>query len=283
MSKEAITRAFGKAKLWAIRNKSDIFMVTGFILDLTGTAWLTKSVYDCHDDIEEHKVKVKKARTKKEKNKVTLNTAKKVAKKTVLPAAVKLTGDAFIVASKAVDKKTIGGLTASVSSLSMAYASARQRVAEAEGEDKAAEYFDGVKEKTVVDSEAGGVTKEYEVNEERGDYSAIFDSANSTGWIDNAYVNKKTIQDVERYANFKLRKNGYVFVNEIRKDLKLPLTATGYIAGWIYDPDFKGEKQIDFGLGRKENKRFMEGLETVAILYFNCEPNIMTKLNLQKY
>lgn len=281
MGKEQIMRTLGKAKLGVIRHRSDILFIAGLGLDIAGDALLVKATYDSYGDIRNHKKKAKKLETKKEKGKLALETTKKLGKRYAPALIVKAAAFGCLGGSKVVDKKTITGLSATVGSLSATLASARKKVAEADGEEKAAEYFDGVKEKEVVE-EDGSVTKEFEVDP-KSEFVMIFDACNSTAYVHgNNYANRKQVEDVERWANSKLKRDGFLFVNDVRKDLAFEITEAGQIAGWIYDPE-NPDKQIDFGLDRPENRRFMDGSEDVAIIFLNCQPNILTKLHLEKY
>lgn len=119
-----------------------------------------------------------------------------------------------------------------------------------------------------------------------GDYSPFvkfFDEA-SVNWDKNPDINMAFLMQEQKYANMLLRSRGYLFLNEVLERLDIPVTEIGHDAGWVYDAhDPENSMEVDFGVfnsiripGRAnyENRRFVNGYENVAILEFNCLPNI---------
>lgn len=285
MNTTKLTRALGKAKLFVIRHKNDIMFGVGMAADAVGTGLMVKGAVDSAETFKSHKARMEAAETKEEKRAVLKETVGTGVKKMGVGAAVKLTGDVLVVCSKVGDKKIIAGLGASVAALSAEHAKVKKHVMDEFGEEKWEEFTEASpKEKEEVNEETG----ETEVKVDTADlaeksmpYMKIFDGANSTSWERSPYANKKFLEDLQRWCNNRLQAQGYLFFNDVLKDLGMDIVKTGYTAGWLYDDDHMD--YVDFGLGDKINQRFMFGSEPVAILKFNCRPDIMTGMVCEAY
>lgn len=76
-------------------------------------------------------------------------------------------------------------------------------------------------------------------------YSRFFTDC-CRAWSEDPVANVNFLQIIERYFNEKLKEDGYVFLSDIYRYLKIPLTKICIITGWIYDKN--KTKQIDFHL-----------------------------------
>lgn len=105
------------------------------------------------------------------------------------------------------------------------------------------------------------------------DHVRVFDEA-CYGWERNHEYNLRFIRCQQQYANDILNKKGFIFLNEVYTMFGLPPSKAGQIVGWI-----KGEgKFVDFGLESKLNERFMNGDINTAVLEFNVDGEILSKL-----
>ena len=109
-------------------------------------------------------------------------------------------------------------------------------------------------------------------------YSVFFDSGN-IGWSKNAELNKVFLIQQQEAANFRLKTQGVLTLNEVYEMIGAPKTAFGQIAGWVYTGDgTAGDDYVDFGLTNpyNENARdFMNLREKVFLLEFNCIGNVL--------
>lgn len=131
-------------------------------------------------------------------------------------------------------------------------------------------------------------TKETEVKTESGKsgvetvsrYARFFDDG-CTSWTVNAEYNLILLRDVQRYCNMLLQMQGYLFLNDVYEKLGIPKTKAGQIVGWIYDPDRNdfGDNFVDFGLQDERNRDFVNGLGNVALLDFNVDGEIISRLD----
>lgn len=67
----------------------------------------------------------------------------------------------------------------------------------------------------------------------------VVKSFNSTNpfWRDNVESNKKLVDAVLNYCYEKFRVRGYLFLNEVYRELGFPATMEGQMAGWIYSKE----------------------------------------------
>lgn len=162
----------------------------------------------------------------------------------------------------------------------------RKRVKERFGEEVDRELKHNIKAKTVEVIEANEdgkeevKTKTIEVmgNEDISEFAVFFDEA-SPYWVKNAEYNKIFLRAQERYANEKLKANGFLYLNEVYEALGIPRTAAGQQVGWVYDEKNPiGDNYVDFGLydiSRPATRDFINGYEKVILLDFNVDGNIL--------
>ena len=83
-------------------------------------------------------------------------------------------------------------------------------------------------------------------------------------------------------ANRKLRKKGYLFLNDVYDMLGVPNTYIGQFAGWVWDPaNPQIDSYVDFGLYDEMNPQkvaFLQGDEYSIVLDFNVDGNIIDKV-----
>ena len=84
----------------------------------------------------------------------------------------------------------------------------------------------------------------------------------------------------QNYANEKLQKQGYLFLNDVYDMLGIPKTKAGQVVGWVYDeahPDIY-DNFVDFGIYDLYNEKardFVNGREKSILLDFNVDGNIL--------
>lgn len=109
-------------------------------------------------------------------------------------------------------------------------------------------------------------------------YSVFFDDGN-LGWTKNAELNKVFLIQQQEAANFRLKKEGYLFLNDVYEMVGAPKTAYGQIAGWVYTEDGSaGDNFVDFGMFEIHNEKardFINLREKTILLDFNCIGNIL--------
>lgn len=109
------------------------------------------------------------------------------------------------------------------------------------------------------------------------EYARFFDRGNPY-WEKDAEYNLHFLLQMQNWANEKLRRKGYLFLNEVYQAIGIPESKAGQVVGWIYDEGNPiGDNMVDFGiheLHRKPNRDFVNGYEPTILLDFNVDGNI---------
>ena len=87
------------------------------------------------------------------------------------------------------------------------------------------------------------------------------------------------LQQQQNYLNDKLKRQGYLFLNDAYKALGFDVTKAGQVVGWIYDENHPiGDNYVDFGIfniNSEAARRFVNGLEKCIWLDFNVDGDIL--------
>lgn len=109
------------------------------------------------------------------------------------------------------------------------------------------------------------------------EYARFFDRGNPY-WEKDAEYNLHFLLQMQNWATEKLRRKGYLFLNEVYQAIGIPESKAGQVVGWIYDEENPiGDNVVDFGiheLHRKPNRDFVNGYEPTILLDFNVDGNI---------
>lgn len=188
--------------------------------------------------------------------------------------------------------KQLANATVLVANLSTAYANLKQKVVEDQGQEKLDEYLygpvDGLVTKRVVVDEDGNVTElttlidDSNKNVGLPPHCFFFDEV-STKFSKSRGVNRDTVHNLHVWLNERLRVEGFLFENDIRREFGVPIVECGWTSGIIYDKN--GDRdQLSFGLENPRtgsaDQRFLDGDENVCIIKLNVEDDILSKLHL---
>ena len=81
-------------------------------------------------------------------------------------------------------------------------------------------------------------------------------------------INIFFLKHIEAWANDNLKLRGYIFLNDIYRELGLELTQSGQVTGWTYAKC----KKIDFKINRIENTNYVKfELKTIGNI-LSCLP-----------
>ena len=223
----------------------------------------------------------------KDKKIVKVQTAVKVAKLYAPAVAVGAVSIGAIFASNNIMRKRNVALGAAYATVDQAFKDYRNRVVDRFGEelDKELRYNLKTKEvKETVEDENGKkktVKKniKYMDSPMPSEFAVIYDDG-CAGWTKDPEDNKFFLIQQQRYANERLKRRGYLSLNEVYELLGFPSTKAGQVVGWLYnckDPNYKGDDFVDFGLYNVDyepNRDFVNGYERNIILDFNVAPII---------
>lgn len=177
--------------------------------------------------------------------------------------------------------KRLAGVTAAYAAVDKAFKQYRQRVIADLGEDKDQEYrYDLVDTEIAVEDEHGVTTKPAKKVGPNGMsmYAALFDSTN-VNWKSDWSYNQTFLAAQQTWANNKLKADGHIFLNDVRRMLGLEDTREGAVVGWIDGGD--GDDTVIFnifGPDRVMGDMFVQGTEKSVWIDFNVDGVIWDKI-----
>lgn len=276
------------------RNSSEIMLITGAVGTVAATVTAviqTRKIDYAFDDARDE---INYAEEKLEEEAITPEEANKIVKKARIheglaimklyagPVILEGVGLGLIFASHAKLRKENTALSAALATVSGAFLRYRERVRERYGEDAEREIKYGIKHAEVETEETDekGRTKKVKkdvtyVDDLPGDYSRFFDSSSRRYDFTDNQFNISYLNSRQNYWNDVLRINGYVTLNEVYRDLDIPVIPDGIVLGWMYskDPEMQiGKPYIDFGIyniNRAKNRDFVNGYEEAILLDFD--------------
>ena len=301
---EKASRTFCKAGLKLKKHSPEILVVGGVVglvasgvMACKATTKLSAILDDSKEQIElfdkvaANPEMVKEEYTvedaEKDKKIVKVQTAVKVAKLYAPAVAIGVVSIGAIFASNNIMRKRNVALGAAYATVDRAFKDYRNRVVDRFGEelDKELRYNLKTKEvKETVEDENGKkktVKKniKYMDSPMPSEFAVIYDDG-CAGWTKDPEDNKFFLIQQQRYANERLKRRGYLSLNEVYELLGFPSTKAGQVVGWLYDckdPNYKGDNFVDFGLYNVDyepNRDFVNGYERNIILDFNVAPII---------
>lgn len=221
---------------------------------------------------------------------VYIQTGVKLAKLYALPIGVGAVSIAAILGGHNILRKRNIAISTAYAALFNDYKGYRSRVIERFGEqlDKELKYNLKSKEieETIVheDGTEETVKKEVQVMNDNADpsqysfFARFFDDG-CTGWDKNPEYSLMFLNQQQNYANEKLKRQGYLFINDVYEMLGIPKCKEGQTHGWIYDEKNPiGDNFVDFGIYNlhiEKNRDFVNGYERVILLDFNHDGNIL--------
>lgn len=108
-------------------------------------------------------------------------------------------------------------------------------------------------------------------------YARCFDET-CPNWQKNAEHNLYFLMQQQNWANDRLKRRGYLYLNEVYEALGFQQTKAGQVVGWIYnEKNPVGDNFIDFGIhdiNKEVNRNFVNGYERSIWVDFNVDGNI---------
>lgn len=112
-------------------------------------------------------------------------------------------------------------------------------------------------------------------------YARCFDDG-CLGWDKDPEYNLLVLRKQQDHANDLLRRNGYLFLNDVYDMLGIPRSRAGQVVGWTYDEkNPQGDNYVDFGiydLYKEGCRDFVNGYERSIWLDFNVDGIILNGL-----
>lgn len=163
-------------------------------------------------------------------------------------------------------------LMASYTALDKAFGKYRERVVEALGDDKESELRFPKSVVETVDPETGKVTKSFgDLDLQVSVYAQSFNEENQN-WNPDLDQTNYFLKSQQNYANDRLKKRGYLMLNEVHEALGMPFTKAGQLVGWVMG---NGDNFVDFFSNTSEARGPLfeteNGRTTGIILDFNVD------------
>lgn len=300
---EKATTVYAKGAAKVNANSPEIFLGVGIAMILGGCVLLHGATLKCEEvlaDAEDHKKQIEETAAKhpakytdedqkRDRALLCVHTVYKVGQVYGPSALLILSGIISILHSHGIMKKRQATLLAAYGALEETYRLYRKHVIEAIGEENERAIRLGKKHKFTIkelDEQGNEVEKKvegYELKDRYDErlnspYSKIFDETNDC-WKGDPDLNRYYLLQVQSYFNDKLRRDGYVFLNDVYDELGFKKTPIGQISGWLKNGD--GDGFIDFGICNSKNeevRRFVNGYEYSILLDFNVDGKIWDRI-----
>lgn len=117
------------------------------------------------------------------------------------------------------------------------------------------------------------------------EFSRFFDEY-CEAWTKDPELNLCFLRQQQNYANEKLKRQGYLFLNDVYHMLGFPKTQAGQTVGWLYDESNPNiDNYVDFGIYDLHNQAahdFVNGRERSILLDFNVDGTILNNFTSLK-
>ena len=297
-----VSRKIGKVGLIFKKHSPEIMVIGGVVGVVGSTVLACKATTKLSGILEESKENVDQIKDYVEENGYSekyseedykkdlaityTQTAVKVAKiyaPAVILGTLSITS---ILAGHNITRKRNLALSAAYVAIDKSFKEYRARVVERFGEklDKELRYNikQGESEEIVRNDEGGEEvvksTTEYADPNTYSEFARFFDDG-CLGWTKDPEANLTFLKQQQNYASDKLKRKGFLFLNDVYSMLGIQPTKAGQIVGWIYDEKNPiGDNFVDFGIydiNRPKNRDFVNGYERVILLDFNVDGNIL--------
>lgn len=295
-----VKRVFKSLWASAYANRATIETVGGLVAIAVGTGIIiskAKEAADVSYELESmfddiHKKDATNGwADKKERSKAVRGAliygAKGYSKAYWLGITFELVGGTLIGISDITQAKELSATSTLLAATSATLSAVKERVIADQGEEKWQEYLLGPQFTTVDVMPDGTVIQTTNPldnpNEEVGlpPHCFFFDEAN-INWEKDPRANRDFLEAHLRWLNDKLWAEGFLFENDIRRDLGAPIVKSGWTSG-IFAEDAEGNRNyISFGLDAKNPRAqaFRDGIEPTILIQLNVEDNIIEQLKL---
>lgn len=290
-------------------NKEKILLGTGLATGLGTVILASKGTLKAKDIVEEHKKRELDICTECTNEEFKQETVKNYVKtgtelvKVYAPAVVMgATSTCCILAqhqmmnNKVVKlEETVASVTAAYIAVDSAFKKYRKRVIDKYGTEEDRYFRFGEKQDTIEVTEMNEKGKSKTTKEkitsvddlDPSDYAKFFDATSAEFIFQDPEhykadwdANIRFLNIQQSYANVKLEKQGYLFLNDVYDMLGIKPTKAGQVVGWIFDPEDKTiDSRVNFGIFNPINHRTINGYEEECILLdFNVDGVIIDRI-----
>lgn len=304
-----VTQVTKKSGLKFRKHSPEILVVSGVVGVVASAVWACKATTKLDAVLEEPKAQIEKIHevmehpdmipegkeyteedSKKDLAIVYTQSALKVVKLYAGPVVLGTVSIAAILGGHNILRKRNIALATAYTALNTSFKDYRNRVIERFGKELDKELRFNIKskefeEKTVDTKGKEKIEKKMvpiaEVGEGYSPYAKVYDDG-CIGWEKDPELNMMFLRRQQDAANEILKRQGYLFLNDVYEMLGIPRTQAGQIVGWIYDEKHPmGDNYVDFGIydiNKEKNRDFINGYERTIILDFNVDGDILNMI-----
>ena len=288
---------FRSAKFYIKRHSADIALgvgVTGVVVGTVMACMATTKLPDILEETENNLDAAKESGDSDNSKQIATVYGRSVAKIAINYApsvAVSSLSIASIVWAHSEMRKRNVALAAAYTTVHQSFKQYRQRVIDKYGEDVDFEMRTGVHQEiiqaTSTDENGNEVvtnTVVSKIDKARGGYSRVFEVGNPFWEPTMMARNKYFLLSRQQYFTDILVSKGYVWLNDVYRELGFSETQAGTEVGWRYDSSEGSTTSncVDFGIRELtvEDEDYPGETRTCFVLDFNVDGSIKTKINL---
>lgn len=250
------------------KNSPVILAIVGVGSIATGSVVLAKKAKNSHqidhttaEELDEAREVVKAdPKAKKQLAKAYCKAGFRYIKYYSVPILLISGGTSSLIGALVIQSNRLKQMAAAYTALASAFATYRQRVAEAIGEDHENDLFHGIKR----DKDGNAIPASDEVVNKPLDstqtFSRLYADGNSIYWSKDPRMNIAHLRGAESTCNAILRENGFITLNQVYRELGFEPSSEGLYLGWRFkygDPVY-GSTYIDFGFSGPKNEAKVE-------------------------
>lgn len=298
-----IKKTFNKIKLSAIKHSPEILMGAGIIGAIGSTVIACKATTKLSGILEQYEDQMAKVDAvvslnrndytaedgKKDKVIIKTQSTIKIVKLYAPSVIVGILSYSAIFSSNKIMRKRTAALSLAYAALHKSYTEYSNRVIERFGETVDKELRYGLKSEkiTVTETDENGNTKKVKKeglvigDMQLSEYARVFDESCSE-YDRNPEYSLFLLQSRQNVANQLLKVRGYLFLNDIYRELGMPETKAGQVVGWLDDdsPDAK-DGHIDLRITETYRRLDDDTVETVYIIDPNVDGPILDTFERQ--
>lgn len=288
--KFALTKASAPLQKVALKHGHRLLMAAGIGGVVASGALLVKQTLSVSPLVNDHKIRLDEAKSESTPRSsdqavatVYIRTAKDMVVHYGPAVSLGMAGVACMLVSNGILARRNTALMLAYQAAQSAFTEYRGRVRESLGEEQEMELYTGVRKTGEVTEEDGTVKDVIEIRNSKGTaspYARFFDEY-SPYWQKNPEFNLFYLRGKQGYFNEYLNARGYVFLNEVYRELGIQETQVGNLVGWVAGSN-NGDGYIDFGIYDLQNedaRAFVNGLERSILLDFNVDGVILDILD----
>lgn len=290
MNTSAITRFATRSVLKVRKNSPQILFVAGIVGTVATTVLASRATLKAQPVVVDMAEERKALEAKYQRGGFvsTQEYGQEVAEQYTITAIqlTKLYGPVVVlgVASIAALTKSHRQLTSRNTALTVAYTGLfktfekyRSRVRDQLGDGRDQEFLHGtVQQELVMGQNKDGTDKVKSITvldpDSDAENSVYFDDS-VPSWTKDPGYNQRMLDGQEAWANWKLQKDGHLFLNEVLESLRLPHTKAGAIVGWVYKDLGTNDSHVSFG--HHLDNDFFAGYKKDVMLNFNVMGSIL--------